>query len=93
MGEDCCGGGPPPAEQVTSAAAAAAAAAAGALDGLSVAAQNPSPSKAQKRADAAAAAASARPHSEYVADLKAFLAKRIELFDQYRQRDVDKVSE
>lgn len=84
MGADCCGGGPPPPPDVDGAAAA--------VDGLSFAAANqPSPSKAQKKADAAAAAANARPHSEYVADLQAFLAKRIELFEQYRKRDVDKV--
>lgn len=86
MGADCCGGGPPPPPDVDGAAAA--------VDGLSVSAANaanqPSPSKAQKKADAAAAA-NARPHSEYVADLQAFLAKRIELFEQYRKRDVEKV--
>lgn len=89
MGADCCGGGPPP----PPAAAADVDGAAAAVDGLSVAAaaNQPSPSKAQKKADAAAAAANARPHSEYVADLQAFLAKRIELFEQYRKRDVDKV--
>ena len=88
MGGDCCGGGPPPT-----------AADLEALNGLSVASDgafaaasaNPSPSKAQRKADAAAAVANARPHSEYVAELQDFLARRIELFEQYRQRDVDKV--
>ena len=81
MGADCCGGGPPPASDASAVGAAAAA-----VDGLSV--NQVSPSKVQKKADATA---SARPHSEYVADLQAFLAKRIELFEQYRKRDVDKV--
>ena len=86
MGGDCCGGGPPPPAADLEAAAAA-------LNGLSVsAAKQPSPSKSQKKADAAAEAANVRPHSEYVADLQAFLAKRIELFEQYRKRDVDKVN-
>lgn len=89
MGADCCGGGPPPSNDTSAVGAVAAA-----VDGLSVSkSASASPTKAQKKADAAAAAASARPHSEYVADLQAFLAKRIELFEQYRKRDVDKVNE
>ena len=88
MGADCCGGGPPPPPAPDADVNGAAAA----VDGLSVSANQPSPSKSQKKADAAAAAANARPHSEYVADLQAFLAKRIELFEQYRKRDVDKVN-
>lgn len=90
MGTDCCGGGPPPpsAANPNGAAVNEAAAAVGALsvDGSAAAAKS-----SANKTKSAEPAAPAKPHSEYVADLQAFLAKRIELFEQYRKRDVDKV--
>ena len=91
MGADCCGGGPPPSSAESNDANVGVNEAAAGVGALSVDGGAAAKSPPNKKASSAEAAPPAKPHSEYVADLQAFLAKRIELFEQYRKRDVDKV--